>query len=231
MEKKYIVTIDGPAGAGKSTSAAKLAARLGWIYLNSGFLYRAITLLGIRAKLFEQHEVGSEELEEKLVAVTHASSFSFEHNGDGTSHLIVNGTDTTPFLKIPDVETRVSPVAQYMKIRALVGDIQHRVAAESSLIAEGRDIGSAVFPEADVKFYLTVSLDTQAERLMKDRMRRGDPEMSLEALKSQIAARDANDLKKHLRKPPDAIEINTDVLDPHAQIDLLERHVRERLGL
>ena len=143
----------------------------------------------------------------------------------------MNGADVTWDLKSHPVETRVSPVAQYMKVRDETKVIQHREALKHSIVVEGRDTGTVVFPDADVKFYLTASLDVQADRQMKERINRGDPEMSMDELKRQIAVRDARDLERHLRKPAEAIEVNTDHLNADEVADLLENRVRNRLTL
>ncbi len=231
MPKKHVITIDGAAGTGKSTAAQGLAHRMGWIYVNSGYIYRAATLLGIEAGFFEREDMKDHELESEIAKLLRDATFEFITNADGSVTVIMNGKDVTWDLKSHPVETRVSLVAQYMKVREETRVIQHREASKHSIVVEGRDTGTVVFPNADLKFYLTASLDVQADRQMKERKRRGEPALSLDELKRQIAVRDARDLERHLRKPPEAIEVNTDTINAAQCVDLLEKTVRERLAL
>ncbi|MFA6006622.1 MAG: (d)CMP kinase [Candidatus Paceibacterota bacterium] len=231
MPKKYIVTIDGAAGTGKSTSAGMLAERLGWLYVNSGYIYRAATLLGLRAKLFDREDLKDHEIESELVKLMRDTQFDFKRADGGAAHMYLNDEDVTPLLKSHEVEIRVSPVAQYMKVREEAVIIQRREAEKNSLVVEGRDTGTVVFPDADVKFYLTASLDVQADRQMKERNARGEPQLTMDELKRQIAVRDARDLERHLRKPEGAIEVNTDKINAEEVVNLLERQVRASLNL
>lgn len=229
--KKYIITIDGAAGTGKSTAAQGLAHRMGWVYVNSGYIYRAATLLGLEAGLFEQENMKDHELESEIAKLVRDATFEFITNADGSVTVIMNDKDVTWDLKSHPVETRVSPVAQYMKVREETKVIQRHEAQKQSIVVEGRDTGTVVFPDADVKFYMTASLDVQADRQMKERTKRGEPTLTMDELKRQIAVRDARDLERHLRKPPEAIEINTDSINAVQVVDLLEKTVRERLLL
>ena len=229
--KKYVVTIDGAAGTGKSTAAENLSIRLGWLYVNSGFIYRAATLLAIRAGLYQGKVKTDDEMEMEIVREMQATKFEFVKHKDSWVHLLLNGEDVTSDLKSHEVEIRVSINAQYMKVRAETVKIQHAEAAKHSIVVEGRDTGTVVFPQADVKFYLTATVQVQAERQMKDRVRRGDPELTIDELMTQIRERDLRDLQKHLRKPEDAIEIETDNINAVQVVDRLEVDVRKRLNL
>lgn len=202
-----IVAIDGPAGTGKSTVAKIIAQRLGIVFLNSGSFYRAVTLASLENKLI----VAGESLEsiqgkgEEILAL--AKSLSLDYDTE-TSHFILNGKDVEEFLHQDDVDSCVSAVSSIVPLRHLVNEKMRLLTEKISIVCEGRDMTTVVFPNAEHKFYLDASIDVQAQR----RFNQGCSDLTLEQIKENILQRDAQDKAKAegaLKKAEDALYIDT----------------------
>ncbi len=191
-----IIAIDGPAGTGKSTIAKILAERLGITFLNSGSFYRAVTLYLVRNNIPYTNP-------DDVVKI--ASELDMDYVN---SHLILNGEDVEPFLHSDEVDAHAAQVSAIVPLRHIVNEKLRKITEKISVVCEGRDITTVVFPNADYKFYLDASLDVQAER----RFKQGVSNLSLEEIKESIRKRDEIDKNKaegSLKIAPDAMYIDT----------------------
>jgi len=215
-----IVTIDGPAGAGKSTVARALAARLGFEYLDTGAMYRAVALAGLRRGV-DWNEPG------QLAAL--ALTLSIEPAGD---RMVLDGEDVSLAIRTQEVTEVTRYAADNVAIREHLVAQQRRWAASRNVVTEGRDQGTLVFPDAACKIYLTASARQRAERRLRDLESQGERA----TLASVLAAQDARDRRDaardvgRLAKAPDAIEVSTDGLSIDEVVDRLAELVQARRG-
>lgn len=196
-----VITIDGPGGTGKSSTAELLAKKLGYYHLNSGTLYRWITYNALQQHL---------NLRDSDVLVRLAHELDY------------NAIDYT-VLKNQDVSDNVASIAKIPEIRERVVDIQREFAQDKNIVVEGRDIGTIVFPDADYKFYFTASLDIRAQRRY-NQLQKAGIESDLEHIRQSIADRDRQDIEREhspLRKADDAIEIPTDMITVEEGVDII----------
>lgn len=209
-----IITIDGPAGSGKSTVASVLSKKLGFIHFNSGSLFRAITVY-LRHVNFDFNTLTSESEIIKM-----ALKVKFE---DGNMLVFVNKLNCTPFLRQNDISILTPKVSTNKWVRKLVDDFQHQFAKNNNLVIDGRDIGSFVFPNADFKFYLDCSLEERAKRRFKEEVAKGN-KTTLKTIEHQIAERDKIDKTKKycpLVVPDGAIVINSTTLSVEQVVGLM----------
>lgn len=208
MGRQIIITIDGPAGAGKSTAAKGLARALGYRYLDSGALYRAVAWQALRRGLNARDQKAlSAFLEDfKPRIVSDESGF----------HLFINGREVTQELRTPEVSQESSRMAALPPVRRWVTDCLRALARNGGVVAEGRDMGSVVFPDAEIKFFLTADLVVRAARRCRE-WEKEQIRMALEKTVEELAARDRQDETRAaapLKVPPGAIEIDTTTLTP-----------------
>lgn len=219
--KKLVVTIDGPAASGKSTTARTVAKRLGYKYLDTGAMYRAIGLKALKAGVDVNDEAGMAELaRETEVDVKTLSS--------GT-RILLDGVDVTDELRSPEVSAAASAVAALGPVRERMVEIQRAVGAEGGIVAEGRDIGSVVFPDAEVKIYLDADLSTRAERRKRELNGKGTV-VKLGKVERDIRSRDKSDSNRRhspLVVPEGAAVVDTTHLTIEEQIEEVLRGVRE----
>lgn len=197
------IAIDGPAGAGKSTVAKLLAKRLGIIYLDTGAMYRAIAL-----KTIEQHidPFDVEALKEMLESTTIDIYYI-----DQEQRVLLDGRDVTDFIRTPEVSEEASKVAAIPIVRLKLVELQRDIAKTRDVVMDGRDIGTFVLPDANLKFYLTASVDERARRRYQELRLKGYV-CSLKDIREEIRARDKNDSERELaplRKADDAILIDS----------------------
>lgn len=199
----YNIAIDGPASAGKSTIAKKIATRLGLIYLDTGAMYRALTLAALREKI-------DLESENDLLVVLDAIKIQFDH-GTGEQNVYLNGENVTDAIRSVNVTQNVSLVSSHEKVREEMVSRQQTIAKEGGIVMDGRDIGTVVMPHAELKIYLVASAEERALRRYRESVAKG-MDVSLEELTEDMKARDYYDMNRTaspLRKAEDAIELDS----------------------
>ena len=206
-----IVAIDGPAGAGKSTVARALAARLGFRYLDTGAMYRALTWLALRYEL--PLDRGPE-----LAALAREHLVEF----DAAGRVHVDGTDVTASIREPKIDRLVPVVARHRDVRQVMRERQRALGAVGDSVIEGRDIGTVVVPGADVKVYLIADAEERARRRVAER-----PGIGADALATDLRLRDERDAT-NMKPAPDAVLIDTTELMVDEVVDRVEQLVRER---
>jgi len=209
MHRKPIIAIDGPAGAGKSTVTKEFAKRLGFIYLDTGAMYRAVTWLILTNSIDPNNEV-------EIKSILKDANIEFNNANLDEQKIFINNTDVTEKIRSPEVTSIVSEIAKQQFVRELLTVKQQLIGNNGGLVAEGRDIGTAVFPDADVKIFLTATAKERAKRRSLDLEKRGYEYTSIEVLEKEIKERDKKDSERELaplRKAQDAIELVTDGLN------------------
>jgi cytidylate kinase len=180
-----VLTIDGPSGSGKGTISRLVADRLGWHYLDSGALYRAVGL----ASAWESLDLSDPEA---VAACAARTEIRFENDDSGEPRVIVNGKDATHQLRMETAGAAASAIAAHPPVRAALVDLQHRFRRAPGLVADGRDMGTVIFPDAPYKVFLTASAEERAKRRHKQLKEKG-VSVSLDSLLHEIAARDERD--------------------------------------
>ena len=179
-----IVTIDGPVAAGKTTVARELASRLGFTLLDTGAIYRSLALVAHQRGISQDDEAGLAEL-----ARDFGVSFEFR---DGQNHVFVDGADVTAEIRLPEVSQAASIVSALPAVRQALLDRQRQLAAEGSVVAEGRDTGTVVFPDAEAKFFVTAVDEVRAERRQRELLEKGGSD-TLEEVLAALKERDLRD--------------------------------------
>ncbi len=195
------IALDGPAAAGKSTIAKRVAGQLGMVYVDTGAMYRAITYY------YLQHKDRIVHFDKMMDQI----DLHLAYDPEKGQRVYLNDEDVTDFLRENDVTQEVSYVASIKEVRAFLVQAQQKLAAKKGIVMDGRDIGTTVLPDADVKVYMIASVEERAERRFKDNQERGIVS-SIEQLKKDIAERDAYDMNREispLKKADDAVEIDT----------------------
>lgn len=199
----YNIAIDGPAGAGKSTIARAVAERMGLIYVDTGAMYRAITVFLLREQVNpEDTEAVAKKCEDADITIRYQN---------GEQVVLLNGENVNGLLRTEEVSRLTSVVSAQPKVREKLKSLQHRLAKESDCIMDGRDIGTCVIPDAEVKIYLTASSSVRAKRRYDEQLAKGMI-CDLEQIKADIEERDYRDMHREispLRKAPDAILVDT----------------------
>ncbi len=212
------IAMDGPAGSGKSTVARRVAERLGLLYLDSGAMYRAVTLLAIADGLAADSS--------KLIEQVKACHIEFRDNG---RTILLNAEDVSVQIRTPAVNRRVADVAKIPEIRHEIVKHQQRIGAEGSIIAEGRDLTTIVFPNADFKFYLDASVTERAKRRLAE-LQEQNVDTTLAAVEAGITTRDEKDTTREhspLRAADDAIIVDTTDKTIDEVVDLIVAQVCE----
>ena len=214
--ERAVVAIDGPAGAGKSTAARRLAQRLGYVLVDTGALYRGVALAAQEAGL-------SWEDGEALGRLATDLKLSFRMNEDGAPHLHIDGIDRDSEIRTPEIAGGASDVSRHPEVRAALLGLQRKLGESGGVVLEGRDIGTVVFTDAEVKVFLTASAEERARRRQGDLVARGQRAEFANILAS-IQARDAQDSSRAvapLRAAEDALLLETSHMDLDAVVDRL----------
>ena len=218
MAKHYSIAIDGPAGAGKSTIARRLAKELGYYYVDTGAIYRTVAyfmdLLGISPKDVD----GVERYIDELTIV-------IEYDEEGKQHMLMNGMDVSDEIRTQDISQKASLVSAHAVVREVLLDMQRDVAKKHNVIMDGRDIGTVVLPKADVKIFLTAAPEVRAKRRYDELIARGQ-KANLETILKEIKQRDYQDTHREiapLKMARDSIKVDTSDMD----IDQVVAAIRE----
>jgi CMP/dCMP kinase len=220
MSKRIIVAIDGPAGAGKSTIARRVADRLGFVYINTGAMYRAVALWALRngTDLNDMHRLEILAKEAKIEFLI----------GDGRVRL--NGEDVSEAIYSPEVTAAASKVSSVAGVRRALIPLQRGIAQTASVVMEGRDIGSVIFPEAQIKIFLDANPEERARRRTLELQDRGE-QVGVATVEAALRERDARDRQRTeapLLQAPDAVLLDTTTLSPDQVEEQILQLVRSR---
>ena len=209
-----IIAIDGPAGSGKSTTSKLVAKKLGISHLDTGSMYRAITVHFIKNNYtLDNIDVSS---------VMESIELEISDSSDEES-VFLNGEDVTEMLRSNEVSRLVSDVSSIKEIRAKMVEIQRSISSNKSIVIDGRDIGTVVFPDAEFKFFITASIESRAQRRF-DELKNSDLDITLDQIKEDIRLRDHFDSTRNnspLKKAEDAIIVDTTHLDISGQVNMI----------
>jgi cytidylate kinase len=221
MSKGLIIAIDGPAGSGKSTSAKLIAQKLGYIYIDTGAMYRAVTYLALENEAIEN--------EARIIELARNCKIDLRYE-DGNVLVHLNDKDVTKEIRSAEVNVHVSDVSKISEVRRLLVEKQREMSISGNgVVMEGRDIGTVVFPNADVKIFLTASLDTRADRRAKEYSVTGFG-IPVDEIKNNLSNRDKIDSSRNdspLTKAEDAVEVDTTNVTIDEQVNLILEEVKK----
>jgi len=222
LKKPLAIAIDGPAGSGKSTVARLVAERLGYIYVDTGAMYRAAAWKSLQEGILLSDE-------NAIVEMIHRTRMWFE-KCDHTQRIFVDGTDVSEAIRTPEVSALSSPVSAIPGVRERLVELQRQMAAQGGVVMEGRDIGTVVLPHAEVKVFLTASPKVRAQRRLNELLAKGYT-MTLEEVERDLAERDLRDSTRAvgpLKQAPDAVVINTDRMSIEEVVNAVLELVRAK---
>ena len=224
--KHYSIAIDGPSGAGKSTLARAIAEKFGYLYVDTGAIYRTVGLAALRAGLDPKDA-------DAVTALLPGIRVELSHADDGLQHMYLNGEDVTEQIRTPEVSLAASAVAAHKAVRAYLLDTQRGLAREHNVVMDGRDIGTVVLPDADVKIFLTARAQERAWRRTLELAKRGTPKPYEEVL-AEMERRDRDDATREaapLTQALDALPLDNSQLTFQETVEALEQIVRLRTGM
>ena len=223
--KHWGIAIDGPSGAGKSTLAKRLAQKLGFLYVDTGAIYRTVGLAALRR--------GVDAADGPAVtALLPGLTITVAYGEDGLQHMFLNGEDVTAEIRRNEVSACASKAASIPAVRGFLLEMQRRIAQENSVIMDGRDIGTVVLPQADLKIFLTAAPEERAQRRWKELLERGQ-RVELDQVLAEVMERDRRDSEREtspLRRAEDAVLADTTGLDLEESFQLLLEIVGSRIG-
>lgn len=216
-----IIAIDGPAGSGKSTTAKIVANKLGFIYIDTGAMYRAVTYYALKNNLLEDKNQLIKKIKELKI------DLSFNNN---LTKVFLNDEDITDYLRTKAINEYVSEISKIPEIRIELVEKQRHFAENNNVVMEGRDIGTVVFPDADIKFFLVASIEERTKRRAKEFINKGE-NISFKQIEENLKQRDEIDSTRELSplvKAQDAIEIDTTNLTIDGQVNLILKEIEKK---
>jgi len=224
MARNLIVAIDGPVGSGKSTLARRVAALMGYIYIDTGAMYRAVALKALRRDV-------SFEAADALATLAGETRIDLRAR-DGAQQVMLDGEDVTAAIRTPEVAQAASKIAVVPGVRRVLVAEQRRAGEQGGVVMEGRDIGSVVFPEAQLKIFLTASPEIRAERRWREHQQKGD-EIDLARTLEEIRERDRRDRERSdspLVRAKDAVVVDSTAMEPEEVARLVVMLAKEQTG-
>ena len=226
MNGHYAIAIDGPSGAGKSSLARRCAEAFGFVYVDTGAIYRTVGLAALRR--------GTDRRDEEAVkALLPELEIELRYNEAGEQRMYLNGEDVSTEIRLPEVSICASDVSALPAVRAFLLEMQRKMAREHDVIMDGRDIGTVVLPDAELKIFLTASAEARAERRLKELLGKG-VEASFEEVLRDIRYRDEQDSGREaapLKAAEDAVTVDTTEIDFEGSFRLFCAVIYEKLGL
>ena len=226
MAKTISIAIDGPAGAGKSTIARRIAKEMGFYYVDTGAIYRTVAyfmdLLGVSPKDTDGVERYIDEL-----------TVGIEYDEDGLQHMIMNGMDVTNDIRTQDISQKASLISAQPVVREVLLDMQQEVARQHNVVMDGRDIGTVVLPEANVKIFLTASAEVRAKRRTDELTAKGQ-KANFDKILQEIQQRDYQDTHRPiapLKMARDSVKVDTSELNIEQVVETIRKIVAEKTGL
>ena len=220
------IAIDGPSGAGKSTLAKRLAEALGYLYVDTGAIYRTVGLAALRRGIDLSDAA-------QVAAVLPQLTITMGYGEDGLQRMCLDGEDVTAAIRENEISACASKVAAIPAVRDFLMEMQRKAAREHDVIMDGRDIGTVVLPRADLKIYLTAAPEARAERRCRELLERGQ-QANFDQVLREVVERDRRDTQREaapLRQAEDAVLADTTGLDLEGSFQLLLGIIRERLGM
>lgn len=226
MNGHYAIAIDGPSGAGKSTIARAAASDYGFIYVDTGAIYRTVGLAAFNNELDRRDETA-------VAAILPELNIEMKYSAEGEQRMYLNGTDVSKEIRRPEISICASDVAALPAVRAFLLELQRKMARENSVIMDGRDIGTVVLPDAELKIFLTASAEARAQRRMLELENKGI-KSSFEEVLRDIEYRDAQDSGRAaapLKRADDAVEIDTSSINFDESLKLVESVIEQHLKI
>ena len=218
----FNIAIDGPAGAGKSTIAKRVSKELGFIYVDTGAMYRAIAVYMMQNQIDIHDDAAVQKACSKI-------SISIAYSDDGEQQVILNGENVTGLIRTEEVSKMASVTSANPAVRATLLDLQRDLAAKEDVLMDGRDIGTNILPHAQLKIYLTASVETRAKRCFLEQQEKGDTH-TLEEIEEEIRDRDQRDMSREiapLRQAEDAILVDSSDLSIDEVVERIKECYRE----
>jgi cytidylate kinase len=221
--RNIVIAIDGPAAAGKSSTARLVAGKLGYLHIDTGAMYRAMTLKALRSGVDIENVKAIEALAE-------TSRIQLERNAN-FPRVLLDGEDVTEEIRRPEVDRAVSAVSSYGGVREVMVRLQREMGSRGGIVLEGRDIGTVVFPDAELKIYMVANVDERARRRQKELEEQGI-ETNLDSLVQDIIQRDEKDSSRSLsplRRADDAVVLDTSTMTIMQQVEFIVEKAKERI--
>ncbi len=220
------IAIDGPGGAGKSTVARAVAKQLGFIYVDTGAIYRAIGLKFVRT--------GKSFTNENIISVLPGTELSLTHI-DGEQHIIIDGEDVSSLIRTQEISSAASKVSAVPEVRAFLLDLQRDIARKNNVIMDGRDVGTVILPNAEVKIFLTANVEVRARRRHRELMAKGlETPDTFERVLKEVAERDKADSERAtapLKPAKDAVLVDTSDMDFEQSVQTVINIIRRKVNV
>ena len=228
MQKLIKIAVDGHSSCGKSTLARDLSKYFNFLYIDTGAMYRAVTLFSIRIGVFKDNLENNDLLIQNLSKI----NIEFKQSSNNKTEIFLNGENVENEIRNLEVSSKVSKIATLSELRALMVGLQRKMSENKSVVMDGRDIGTVVFPDADIKIFLTASLEIRAKRRF-DELKEKTKDLDYNAILKNISERDFIDQNREispLKKAEDAILIDNSNLNPKQQLDLAVKIIKKKIN-